>query len=313
MRVGLLPVDSKRPNYALMKVSTFYKAQGAEVELYTPFGRYDKVFMSKIFTFTPDWPHPVFNADEVERGGTGYDLSKRLPPEVDAAQPDYDLYGLDGRTALGFLTRGCVRRCPWCVVPAKEGALAPYRDIEEVAVGGRDRVTLMDNNILASDYGLGQVEKIARLGLRVDFNQGLDARLIDGETAALLARVRWLRYVRLACDAPAQVGPVREAVARLRRHGYRGDIFVYCLLGADIGETLSRVRSLAAMDPRVVPFGQPYRDFSRPAEPPQWQKDMAHWMNKRSVFRSVGFEDFEPRRGFRCKAHLAALDGAERT
>lgn len=306
MRIGILPVDSRHPNYALMKVSSFYKAQGAEVEFYTPFGRYDKVFMSKIFTFTPDWPHPVVNADEVERGGTGYDLAKTLPAGIEASQPDYDLYGLDRRSALGFLTRGCVRRCPWCVVPRKEGGLTPYRDIEEVAVDGRDRVTLQDNNILASAYGLAQIEKIARLGLRVDFNQGLDARLIDDETAALLARVRWLRYIRMACDTSAQVAPVRDAAARLRRHGYRGDIFVYCLLSGDIGETLARVRELAAMDRRVVPFGQPYRDLGGRSEPPQWQKDMAHWMNKRSVFRAVGFEDFSPRRGFRCGAYLSA-------
>ncbi len=306
MRIGILPVDSKHPNYALMKVSAHYKAQGAEVEFYTPFGRYDKVFMSKIFTFTPDWPHPIVNADEVERGGTGYDLAKKLPPEIDALEPDYDLYGLDRRLALGFLTRGCARSCPWCVVPRKEGAIAPYRDIEEVCADGRDRAVLQDNNILASAYGLGQIEKIVRLDVRVDFNQGLDARLVDDETAALLARVRWLRYVRLACDTSAQVGPVRDAVARLRRHGYRGDVFVYCLLGGDIGETLGRVRALAAMDGRVVPFGQPYRDPGRNVEPPRWQKDMAHWMNKRSVFRSVDFEDFMPRRGFRCGEYLAA-------
>lgn len=78
-------------------------------------------------------------------------------------------------------------------------------DIEEIAVEGRNRIILMDNNVLASDYGLGQIEKIVRMGLRVDFNQGLDARLVTDETAKLLAQVKWLKHIRFGCDTQAQI------------------------------------------------------------------------------------------------------------
>lgn len=163
MNIGLLAVDSRYPNLALMKISSYHKAQGNRVEWYSPLSRYDKVYLAKVFTFTPDYAY-FLNADEAERGGTGYDIGKVLPPEIDRAVPDYSLYGIDKRTAYGFLTRGCPNRCKWCVVPQKEGNINPYMDIEEIAVEGRNRIILMDNNVLASDYGLGQIEKIVRWG-----------------------------------------------------------------------------------------------------------------------------------------------------
>ena len=98
MNIGLLAVDSRYPNLALMKISSYHKAQGNRVEWYSPLSRYDKVYLAKVFTFTPDYAY-FLNADEAERGGTGYDIGKVLPPEIDRAVPDYSLYGIDKRTA----------------------------------------------------------------------------------------------------------------------------------------------------------------------------------------------------------------------
>lgn len=304
MKVGVLPVDSSHPNYALMKVSNYWKRQGAEVEFYTPFAHYDLVYASKIFTFTPDYPHPIVNADEVVRGGTGYDISSRLPTEIEGGSPDYDLYFLDKRFALGFLTRGCPNACPWCIVPRKEGKVTPYRDIEEIATDGRDHVTLMDNNVLASDYGLSQIEKIVKLGLYVDFNQNLDARLIDMEVARLLVRVKWRPYIRLACDTAGSIPAVIRTWRLLREAGYKGEILVCTLLTSDISECLHRIETLRALDRKVSPFAQPYRDFSGKGEPPQWQKDMARWVNRKEIFRTTNFYDYAPRQGFRCSEYF---------
>lgn len=305
-KIGILPVDSSHPNYALMKVSAYYKSQGAEVEIYNPFFRYDLVYASKIFTFTPDYPHPI--PDPLVKGGTGYDLTSQLPDEIERMSPDYDLYRLDHRYALGFLTRGCPNKCPWCVVPRKEGVVSPYRDIEEVSEGGiRDRVTLMDNNVLASDYGLSQIEKIVRLGVSVDFNQGLDARRVDMETAQLLARVKWLKHIRFACDTSAQLTSVKNAVRRLRDAGYSGEVFVYCLINSGFHESYDRIMAVSEIDKRVLPYAQPYRDFSGKTEPPQWQKDMAHWVNRKWIFRATSFEDFSPRKGFKCSEYFNNL------
>ena len=214
MNIGLLAVDSDYPNLALMKISAWHKARGDNVEWYNPFNRYDKVYMAKVFSFTEDYLQYITNADCVEKGGTGYDIRKVLPMEIDRMQPDYSIYPqIDSKTAYGFLTRGCPNRCKWCVVPKKEGKIAPYMDIEEIAIDGRKNIILMDNNVLASDYGLQQIEKIVSMGVRVYFNQGLDARLVTNDIAQILARVKWMKRIRFGCDTPGQIVECERATA----------------------------------------------------------------------------------------------------
>lgn len=204
-RIGIIDVDgTKFPNLALMKISAWHKQQGDNVEFANPlFGNYDRVYQSKVFTFTPD-TNDIFNC-EVIKSGTGYDITSKLPDEIDRLQPDYSLYGITD-TAFGFLTRGCVNRCKWCIVPVKEGQVRPYMTIDEIATRPDGTIiknaVLMDNNVLSCDYGIEQLRRIAELGVRVDFNQGLDARQITPEIAELLASVKWIRYIRLACARP---------------------------------------------------------------------------------------------------------------
>lgn len=123
MRVGLIDVDGHNfPNLALMKLSAYHKDRGDEVSWYDIFGEYDRVYMTKVFTHTPDYNFSIPNAREIIRGGTGYDIHSRLPEDAEKIVPDYSLYPyIDKKTAYGFLTRGCIRRCPWCIVPKKEG------------------------------------------------------------------------------------------------------------------------------------------------------------------------------------------------
>lgn len=239
MNIGILAVDSNYPNLALMKISGYHKLKGNQVEWYNPFNHYDKVYMAKIFSFTEDYQQWITNADHIEKGGTGYDISKVLPSDIDCMVPDYSLYNLDDKTAYGFLTRGCPNKCKWCIVPQKEGKIAPYMDIEEIAVNNRKNIILMDNNVLASKYGLQQIEKIIRLKLRVDFNQGLDARLVTDEVARLLAKVKWIKRIRFGCDTPGQIAECERATALIDKYGYKGEYFFYCILLNDFKESLS--------------------------------------------------------------------------
>lgn len=124
MRIGLVEVDGHEfPNLALMRLSAWHKARGDTVEWWSGFEHYDRVYLSKVFTFTPDFS-TVINAGEVITGGTGYKDYRSLPPEVEATAPDYSIYPNYTR-AIGFLTRGCIRICPWCIVPRKEGYIHP--------------------------------------------------------------------------------------------------------------------------------------------------------------------------------------------
>ena len=306
MKIGVLSVDSRYPNLALMKICRFHRNNGDHVEWYDPFVRYDMVYQSKVFTFTEDYGYYI-NADHVEKGGTGYDISKKLPYHIDRMQPDYSLYPssvIDSKTAYGFLTRGCPNKCKWCIVPVKEGMTTPYMDVEEIAVDGRSNLVLMDNNILSSDYGISQIEKIVSLKLRVDFNQGLDARLVTDDIAHLLAKTRWIRYVRFGCDTPAQIEYCENACGMMDKHGFKGEYFFYCLLNNDFNESYSRVNHWKKKGKRYSPFCQPFRSLTERNAIPQWQKDMAAWADKKWIFRTCDFKDFEPRKGFRCSYYF---------
>ena len=292
MRIGLVDVDGRNfPNLVLMKLSAWHKFRGDTVEFADPVaGRYDKVYLSKVFTHTPDCRDEY--RCEVIRGGTGYrDYTTTLPEAVEHTCPDYSLYGVG--EAYGFLTRGCPNRCPWCVVPHKEGAIRPHADIEEF-LAGRKRAVLLDNNVLASAWGLAQIEKIVRLGVRVDFNQGLDVRRIarNPELAELLARVRWLRFLRMAYDSCAVQEDVHNLVKLLVKCGLSPrKLFFYVLVRDDIGDALERIRELKALG--CVPFAQPYRDFSGDAKPSREAWRLAYWCNNKRLFNAMDFADYK--------------------
>ena len=214
-KIGLIDVDGHNfPNIPLMKISAWHKAQGDHVEWYDPMfsGHMDKVYVSKVFSFSPDFEYHI-DADEVSYGGSGYcinlvngkevyDKSKDidLPPEIERIYPDYSIYfnnndleydeetgeclGLSKReltkrdTAYGFLTRGCPRGCHFCHVEAKEGRRAfKVADLNEFW-NGQKNIVLCDPNILACKQWKDLLQQLIDSKAWVDINQGLDIRLI---------------------------------------------------------------------------------------------------------------------------------------
>lgn len=293
MNVALVDVDGHNfPNLALMKLSAWHKAQGDSVEWYSPlFSRPDKIYASKVFTFTPDYTGYAPHHPEPIRGGTGYDPSEKLPDEVEHMIPDYSLYP-NWQPAIGFLTRGCIRNCPWCIVPKKEGSLHEVDDIERVAAG-RKEVILLDNNFLAAspEFVQEQLEKAARLRLKIDFNQGLDARLVTQENAKLLSACRWIRFIRFSCDTVAMIEPIRRAVSLIRERGCKREIFCYMLV-RDIADAEIRLRAL--VDLKVTPFAQPYRDFTGDSTPTAEQRLFASFVNVKGgkLCRKMSFKEY---------------------
>ena len=266
----------------------WHKRRGDTVEWWTGFTHYDRVYMSKVFTFTPDFD-TVINAEEIVTGGTGYKDFGSLPPEVEACQPDYTLYP-NWKPAIGFLTRGCFRSCDFCIVPRKEGPLHPAASWEEVKRPDSREMILLDNNVLASDYGLDQIDRMSREQVWVDFNQGLDARLITPEIARMLARLHWIRFVRLACDTSEMLPVIRQATAYLKEAGVaQSRLWSYALV-RDVEEALQRVQALREMG--VEPFVQPYRDYDG-GEPTEEQKAFARWVNRKSLFKSCTWESYK--------------------
>lgn len=156
MKIGLIDVDGHNfPNLALMKLSSWHKGRGDDVEWWDGFRHYDRVYMSKVFTFSSD-VDTVIDADEIIRSGTGYKDYGSLPPEIESMVPDYSIYpSVD--YAIGFLTRGCIRACPWCIVPKKEGRIRPAATWREIKRTDSDKIVFLDNNVLASEHGLQQI------------------------------------------------------------------------------------------------------------------------------------------------------------
>lgn len=330
LRIGLVDVDGHAkkkkwgatiyPNLALCKLARWHKQQGDTVEWANAFFHYDVIYKSKVFNFTPD-DITTYNADLIIKGGTGYNLETKLPAEVDQTQPDYTIYpNIPSDTAYGFLTRGCPNKCRWCVVPRKEGAIRPYMDIEQIAIEGRHKIVLMDNNILAAgDYAKEQLRKIISKGYKVDFNQALDARLVTPEYAELLAQVKWLDHgrIRFGCDTTQQIFDCEDAIRLINSYGFKGQYFLYTMINNNFTESYYRIKHWwdrlqnlrrNHQGPQIYAYAQPYRDPDNPHQQiPQWQKDLAGWTNKKAHFVAHSFEDFQPRKGFRCKTYLETL------
>lgn len=280
MRIGLHDAEKeylKRktfPNYALMKISAYHKARGDTVDWWEPIrtGTFDRIYSSKIFDFTPDNPYlPPWTV----RGGTGYPdipICLTLPPEIDEAFPDYSIYP-ECSYAIGYLTRGCPNRCRWCAVPEKEGGIRPYRTWEQLVRRDTDNLVLMDNNILACEYGISQLESLIGSGCRIDLNQGMDARLVDDRIAGILARLKWIRFIRFSCDQESQIEAIERAAGLLERHGKKPyNLFIYLLVTEDLTDAACRVERLKRLK-GISLYAQPERNGRKGIVPNARQKE----------------------------------------
>lgn len=297
MRVALVDVDGHNfPNLALAKLARWHRDNGDSVEWYDPKAKtppYDRIYASKVFTFSKDFTEYKENAPEPVRGGTGYrDYETVLPAYVESVQPDLSLYP-KYNFAYGFLSRGCVRSCSFCVVPQKEGALRIVGTLSAVSQG-RDFVKLLDNNFLANEreFVRDQLHYAAERGIRLDFNQGLDCRLVDDDSAAWLARCKWRPAIRFACDHQSVLPSLRFVVYLLRLFGYKGDVYCY-VLARDLEETRDRVRHILDIDKRIFPFVQPWRnlDGDGEVEDPVLRK-YARWCNRVAVRKKCTFDEY---------------------
>lgn len=248
MKIGLHDAEKEHfrktktfPNFALMKISSWHKQRGDAVEWWNPLFRYDRVYSSKVFDFTPENP---YLPPGTIKGGTGYDIKSCLPEEIDEMYPDYTIYP-ECDYAIGFLTRGCIRSCPWCIVPEKEGMIRPYRHWQEVVRPDTKKLVLMDNNILAIDFGIRQLEELSKTDYKIDLNQGMDARIVDENLVRLFGKLHWIQFIRFSCDTIAQVPYIQRIYEEFKRQGVgTSKIFVYFLVRKDLQEASKRLEAL---------------------------------------------------------------------
>lgn len=253
MRIGLIDVDGHNfPNIPLMKLSAWHKQQGDTVEWYEPLfsGHMDRVYMSKVFGFTSDYPYYI-DADEVVKGGSGYCIKLTegggklydstqdhdLPDKIEHIYPDYSIYpNLTKDTAYGFLTRGCPRQCSFCHVAAKEGCKSrKVADLSEFWRGQKN-IVLCDPNILACREHMDLLNQLKDSKAKVNFNQGLDIRLINDRNLELIRQIR-LDSIHFAFDRWQDKDIIEPKLRRFAEvTGYnrnKGRVMVYILCNYD--------------------------------------------------------------------------------
>lgn len=308
MKIGLIDVDGHNyPNLPLMKLSAWHKSNGDLVQWYDAWDGliepYDKVYMSKVFSFSPDYDRPIYS-NEIEQGGSGYcirvedgreiyDTSKEnnLPYEVEHIYPDYSLYpDLTNDTAYGFLTRGCPRGCHFCHVATKEGQRSyKVADLNEFW-RGQKKIVLNDPNILGCSEHIELLQQLVDSRALVEFNQGLDVRLITDKNIELIKRIP-MKYIHLAYDRIQDKNIVEPKLRAFKEAtGYdHHKVMVYILVNFDtsLEADLERIyfcRELD-LDPFVMVYDKAHAD-------PIYKK-LQRWVNNDFVFWSVPtFEEY---------------------
>lgn len=285
MNIGLKQVDGKWPNLALMKISAWHKQQGDNVELFSQsLWGYDKVYASKIFSFSQDDEQLPFGT---VRGGTGYGMFDALPEEIENSFPDYSLYR-SNEYAMGFTTRGCIRECEFCMVPRKEGRLHVVGDIYAFW-DGQKRLRLLDNNLTAAPIAHFEkiMEQIRQHGIIVDISQGLDARIIRREHCLSLKGIKIEKQLRFAWDSMDQEEQILHGLNLVFEYFKPYRVMVFVLIGYNTTpeEDLYRVEKLFTMkcDPFVMPFNK--NDI--------YQQRFTRWVNHKAIFKSVQWADYK--------------------
>lgn len=326
LEIGLIDVDGHHfPNLCLMKISAYHKAHGDNVEWYYPPPHenqdvkiYDIVYMSKVFSavYSQDVPEPA-NAKRIVKGGTGYaiwlegekevyhpDFDKPLPAEIESIYPDYSLYPeytgyglpLKKQTAYGFLTRGCPRGCEFCHVAPKEGRCSQKVANLSQFWHGQGNICLSDPNILASRDALDLLRQLIDSGARVDFNQGLDARLITPQNADLLASMN-LKTPHFAMDSMVCVEQVRRglllyvnACKRIKGKWNWRDAKVFCLTNFNTTHKQDMERIASIQECECWPYVMIYNKPSAPSITRRLQR----WTNSPAAYASaLNFEDYQ--------------------
>lgn len=302
MKVLLVNVDSKIPNLALMKISAYHKSIGDEVgfNVTDP----DKIYASVVFNknrHLVDGLHYWYPDAEIDIGGSGYSLSKRLPQEIDCMTPDYSIYPTCD-SFYGFTTRGCIRNCYFCIVHKKEGKFHRLYDTQRDALAGLgvddrfDRITFLDNNILADkDWFMELTDGLTQ---KIDFNQGLDARLLDSEIATRLSELTPISCWKFAFDSMSVKDDVLNAIQLLNDAGIstRSKVmfYVYCHDDQQVNDAVERCNILKANNTTA------YAMLNQDTHQTVRMKALKRW-TRPYIFWSIDFKEYSTI----CKKELA--------
>ncbi len=345
MRIGIIDADlldngTRHPNLALMKISGYYKEKGHEVSLlfsYSGLEEYDKVYISKVFTFT-SVPDNIVSLKNVKIGGTGFfeDGGENLPDEIEHHMPDYELYSVYAHNAIkqgrqrsavsdyldysiGFTTRGCFRKCSFCVNKKYDRAFI-HSPVREFYDPSRPYIYLWDDNFLSYGGWESILDDLEATGKPFQFRQGLDIRLMTDRKAKRLANTRYHGDFIFAFDHIEERELIEEKLKLWRRYCNKTTkLYVLCGYnsqdGQDIADAFERIKVL--MKHGCLPYIMRYESYK---ESP-WRTlyvQIARWCNQPQFFKKKSFrqfceanQDYHKNPNTICAAYQSMLDFEE--
>lgn len=312
LAIGLIDIDSKIPNLALMKLSSYYKSLGEEVEFVQPNKQYEKIFASAIFTRSKEKCLKLQGqyGDKIKIGGTGWDIKKELDPIIEHMKPDYELYSAEMiatrmrgaisrqrklekateivNAGMGFTSRGCVRECGFCFVPKKEGKFRDIAEIKDLINPKSNVLILHDNNLTADPLVIDKLHEIRDRKLIVDINQGCDVRLMTEDIAQAMSEVKHLRSLHYAWDLMAFEKTVMDGIKLLSKYIKPYKHMCFMLVGFNTSFEEDMYRFIKLREMKVDPFVMIYNEGKD-----KRLRHFARWVNMR-IYKKCTFEEYEP-------------------
>jgi len=283
MKIALMNIEPKIVNTALMQISQYHKEKGYQVEWYSALfhDSYDKIFCSSIFTFTkkPSW---IYTDPRVSYGGTGFDNKIKLPKGIAKCNYDWSLYPKCDYSIIWF-SRGCIRKCGFCVVPEKEGKIKPV--IPKNLNPNGKHIKIMDNNFFANPKWISAIKQLQEWNQPCDF-QGIDPRILTKEMCESLNSLRHFKQMKIAWDLPKQ--DLRSQLEKITKWIKPYKLMCYVLVGynSTFQEDLMRVQFLHELgaDPFVMKYNH-RQDID-------FLNHLARWSNRPVIRNSCTFEEY---------------------
>lgn len=329
MKIGLIDADlldngTRHPNLAIMKLSGYYKAKGHDVSLLTDYSGiigYDKVFVSKVFSYTK-FPKEVKRSKNVKCGGSGFfpeGNGPQLAKTIEHHMPDYSIYeqyiqakieeGVQASYyndyrdfSIGFMTRGCFRKCEFCI-NKKYDSVFRHASVNEFLDPGRKYIYLWDDNVLGYAKWNEVFDELRATGKKFQFRQGLDIRVMTSEKAEVLAKSRYYGDYIFAFDDLAQKNEVIKGLKIWKKKtGKITKLYLLCAFKStdlkDIEELFERIQILMRF--QCLPYVMRYENYKN-SKFARLYTHIARWCNQPHIFKKMSFREF-------CLAHMAYVE-----
>ena len=211
-----------------------------------------------------------------------FDISSSLPKEIEDCDYDYSIFP-NSKTSYVWFSRGCIRKCPFCVVWKKEGII---HSVKPKPLNSKGKyISIMDNNFFANPKWKESIKILIKWNQPVDFQSGIDVRIFNDKQGKALQKLKLYKQIHIAWDNPKD--DLINKIELLKQYIKPYKIMCYVLIGywSSQEQDLNRVETLQKLN--IDPFVMPFNKFDR------YQKDFSRWVNHKAIFKSVEWKEYK--------------------